>query len=100
MKTRELRQGFAGRYWRANVRIMAVLLGVWALAGVGASILFADYLNEWTLPLTGFPLGFWFAHQGSILVFVGLILVYCLMMNRLDRDHQREAEEIRKRRFE
>jgi putative solute:sodium symporter small subunit len=74
-------------YWRANLRIMAGLLVIWAAAGVGASILIADWLNRFTLPGTGFPLGFWFAHQGSILVFVLLILAYCVLMNRLDSRH-------------
>ena len=80
------------RYWRANIRFMAVLLGFWALAGLGAGILFADALNAYRIAGTGFPLGFWFAHQGSIIVFVLLILAYCLYMNRLDDRHRRELE--------
>jgi putative solute:sodium symporter small subunit len=64
---------------------MIVLLAVWALAGLGCGILWADVLNQWNLPGTGYPLGFWFAHQGSILVFVVLILIYALAMDRLDR---------------
>ncbi len=80
------------RYWRANIRIMAVLLGLWALAGLGAGILFADKLNAYQISGTGYPLGFWFAHQGSIIVFVLLILAYCLYMNRLDNRHRRELE--------
>ena len=80
------------RYWRANIRFMAVLLGLWALAGLGAGILFADALNAYRISGTGFPLGFWFAHQGSIIVFVLLILAYCLYMNRLDKRHRRELE--------
>lgn len=83
------------RYWRANIRIMAVLLGLWALAGLGAGILFADTLNAYRVSGTGFPLGFWFAHQGSIIVFVLLILAYCLYMNRLDNRHRRELETTR-----
>ncbi len=82
------------RYWRANIRIMAVLLGLWALAGLGAGILFADKLNAYYISGTGFPLGFWFAHQGSIIVFVLLILAYCLYMNRLDKRHRRELENM------
>jgi len=80
------------RYWRANIRIMAVLLAIWALAGLGAGILFADALNAYRISGTGFPLGFWFAHQGSIIVFVLLILAYCIYMNRLDNRHRRELE--------
>jgi len=84
------------RYWRSNLRIMAILLALWALAGLGAGVLFADVLNQYTLSGTGFPLGFWFAHQGSILVFVLLILIYCLYMNRLDERHRRELKAVHK----
>lgn len=77
-------------YWRKNLRIMAVLLAIWAIVGLGAGVLFADFLNQWSLG--GYPLGFWFAQQGSIIVFVVLILVYALMMNRLDREHHVDME--------
>ena len=79
-------------YWHRNVRIMATLIFVWALAGLGAGVLFADLLNAYTVPGTGFPLGFWFAHQGSIIAFVLIILVYCLLMNRLDAEHHKEIQ--------
>ena len=82
-------------YWRRNVRTMAALLCVWAAVGLGAGILFADRLNAYTLPGTGFPLGFWFAQQGSIISFVLLILVYCLLMNRSDEQHHREMQQVR-----
>lgn len=75
-------------YWRRNLRIMVTLLFLWALAGLGAGVLLADRLNAYTLPGTGFPLGFWFAHQGAIVAFVLLILVYCILMNRLDARHR------------
>ena len=74
-------------YWRANVRLVAVLLAVWATVSFGAGILFVDVLNQVSLPGTGFPLGFWFAQQGSIGVFVLLILAYVVLANRLDRAH-------------
>lgn len=61
---------------------MAILLAVWAVAGLGCGVLFADALNA--LRLGGFPLGFWFAQQGSIVIFVMLILVYAVLLNRLD----------------
>ena len=80
------------RYWKKNVSIMAVLLLVWAAAGLGAGVLFADTLNAWSLG--GIPLGFWFAQQGSIIVFVVLILVYALLLNRLDRAHHEELAAI------
>ena len=81
------------RYWKKNVFIMAVLLAVWAAVGLGAGILFADVLNVYYLG--GYPVGFWFAQQGSIVVFVVLILVYAVMLNRLDAEHHRELEQIR-----
>jgi len=83
------------RYWRSNLRIMAVLLTVWFVAGLGCGVLWADWLNEYTLPGTAFPLGFWFAQQGSIVVFVLVILIYCILMNRLDRKHHDELVKIR-----
>ena len=82
------------RYWRSNLRVMASLLFVWAFVSFGCGILWADWLNQFYLPFTGFPLGFWFAQQGSIAVFVICILVYCLAMNRLDLRHHVELEAI------
>ena len=72
-------------YWRRNLRLLAVLLAIWALVSFGAGILWADSLNRWTLPGTGFPLGFWFAQQGAIYTFVLIIVVYVVLANRLDR---------------
>ena len=80
------------RYWRRNLEVMAVLLGIWAAAGLGCGVLFADLLNEWHWG--GFPLGFWFAQQGSIIIFVLLVLVYAVILNRLDVAHHRELERI------
>lgn len=81
-------------YWRGNLRLMGVLLLVWAIVGPGCGILFADFLNEFSLPGTGYPLGFWFAQQGSIIVFVGLILVYAWLMNLHDKRHHAERERV------
>ena len=81
-------------YWRRNLRIMAALLVVWAAVSFGCGILIADWLNQFRFPFTGFPLGFWFAQQGSIVVFVVCILVYCLAMNRLDERHHNERVAI------
>ena len=81
------------RYWRKNVSIMISLLVIWAMVGLGCGVLFADFLNNFHLG--GFPLGFWFAQQGSILVFVVIILVYAVLLNRLDARHHRELEQIR-----
>jgi putative solute:sodium symporter small subunit len=82
------------RYWRSNLRIMAVLLFVWAFVSFGCGILWADWLNQFNVPGLRIPLGFWFAQQGSIVVFVLCILVYCIAMNRLDRSHHDELESI------
>ena len=84
------------RYWRMNVIYTIVLLVFWAAVGLGCGVLIADWLNLYKLPGTGFPLGFWFAHQGSIIVFVLLILAYCLLMNRLDTKHHNELEQLKK----
>ena len=70
-------------YWRRNLLYIAVLLAIWAAVSYGASILFADALDA--VVVGGFPLGFWFANQGSILTFVVLIFVYVKLMNDLDR---------------
>ena len=69
-------------YWRRNLRLMAVLLTIWALVSFGAGILFVEPLNS--VSFLGVPLGFWFAQQGSIVIFVILIFVYVKMMDRLD----------------
>lgn len=82
------------RYWRTNLRIVAGLLLLWASVSFGCGILLADWLNQFRLPFTGYPLGFWFAQQGAIVVFVLCILIYCVAMNRLDRSHHEELEAI------
>lgn len=84
------------QYWRRNLRIMAILLFLWAAGGLGAGVLFADWLNTYRLVGTGFPLGFWFAQQGSIIIFVVLILLYCVLMNRLDEHYRKNKEESSK----
>ena len=73
-------------YWRRNIRYVGILLAVWFLVSYGFGILLVEPLNRFTLPGTGFPLGFWFAQQGAIYVFVVLIFVYVWLMNRLDRE--------------
>ena len=72
-------------YWRRNLRLMAVLLTVWALVSFGAGILFVEPLNN--IDFLGFPLGFWFAQQGSIITFVILIAVYVWRMDKLDAEY-------------
>jgi putative solute:sodium symporter small subunit len=72
-------------YWRRNLRLMAVLLSIWALVSFGAGILFVEPLNN--IDFLGFPLGFWFAQQGSIITFVILIAVYVWRMDKLDAEY-------------
>lgn len=82
------------RYWRRNVTVMIFLLGLWAFVGLGCGILFADVLNDMAA-IGGVPLGFWFAQQGSIIVFVLIILAYALIMNRLDDQYHREVKDAK-----
>ena len=85
------RDSNAKAYWRANLRILMLLLTVWALAGFGLGIVAVPWLNEFHV--AGFPLGFWFAQQGSIVVFVVLIFVYALWMDRVERRMAKDAGE-------
>ncbi len=80
----------AKAYWRANLRLVSVLMTIWALVSIGAGIIFAEPLNQ--IRLGGFQLGFWFAQQGSIITFVLLIAVYVWQMARLDRKFGVEEE--------
>jgi putative solute:sodium symporter small subunit len=73
-------------YWRRNVRYMGGLLAVWFVVSYGFGILLRGPLDNIRIPGTGFPLGFWFAHQGAIYVFVVLIFVYVRLMNGLDKE--------------
>ena len=70
-------------YWNANLKYVGILLGIWFLVSYVFGILLADQLNQ--IQMGGFKLGFWFAQQGSIYVFVILIFVYVWLMNRLDK---------------
>ena len=74
------------RYWKKNLTWLGALLVVWFVVSYGCGILFADQLNKILIPGTGFKLGFSFAHQVSIYVFLILIAVYVRVMNRLDRE--------------
>ena len=85
-------------YWRANVRVKVPLLITWAIFGYVLAILLAEPLNNVTF--IGFPLGFWFAQQGAIVVFVALIFIYARRMDRVDEEfdvHEEELGSARKR---
>ncbi len=75
----------AQAYWKENIKYLFVLLTIWFLVSYGAGILFKDTLNQ--IKMGGFKLGFWFAQQGSIYVFVILIFVYVRLMNKLDKKY-------------
>jgi putative solute:sodium symporter small subunit len=85
-------QGRARAYWRANLKLMALLLGIWFLVSFGFGILLVEPLNR--IGFFGFKLGFWWAQQGAIYVFIVLIFVYAAAMRRLDRKYDvNEREE-------
>ncbi len=75
-------------YWRKNLRYLLILLIIWFFVSFGAGILFVDSMNS--IQVGGFKLGFWFAQQGSIFVFVILIFVYVRLMNKLDKEYDVE----------
>ena len=78
-------------YWRANLRILTILLSIWFTCSYGAGILFKDTLDQ--IMLGGFPLGFWFAQQGSIYIFVILIFIYVRRMNKLDKAYNYDEDQ-------
>lgn len=71
-------------YWKKNLRILLILLSIWFLVSFGFGIILAEPLNQFKIG--GYPLGFWFAQQGSIYVFIILIFVYVAKMNKLDKE--------------
>ena len=71
-------------YWKSNLKYVSILLSIWFLFSYGFGILLADTLNQYRIG--GFPIGFWFAHQGAIYVFVVLIFFYASRMKKLDRE--------------
>ena len=72
-------------YWKDNIRYLFILLTVWLLVSFGAGIIFKNFLNEFKFG--GFKIGFWFAQQGSMYVFVILIFIYVRLMNKLDKKY-------------
>ena len=70
-------------YWKANLQLVGLCIGIWFVVSFGFGILFAEPLNK--IRLGGYQLGFWFAQQGSIYVFVALIFFYAKRMGSLDR---------------
>jgi putative solute:sodium symporter small subunit len=77
-------------YWKKNLKYLSILLLIWFTVSFLFGIILADALNQFSI--AGFPLGFWFAHQGSIYTFVVLIFIYVYLMNRLDKKF--EVDEV------
>ena len=75
-------------YWKKNLKYLSILLGIWFVVSYGFSILLVDVLDKFRF--FGFKLGFWFAQQGSIFIFVILIFVYVRLMNKLDKKYHVE----------
>ena len=73
----------SGKYWKINIKYVKILLTIWFTFSFLFGIILKDFLNEFSI--AGFKLGFWFAQQGSIYVFVILIFVYVKLMNNLDK---------------
>lgn len=84
-------QNKASAYWKENLKYLTILLAVWFVVSYGAGIIFKDALDS--VRLGGFKLGFWFAQQGSIYVFVVLIFIYVRLMNKLDKKYGYDEED-------
>jgi len=78
-------------YWRANISLLSKLLVVWFVVSFGCGIILVDWLDQFSL--FGFKLGFWFAQQGAIYVFVALIFIYAWRMKIIDRQFGVSADE-------
>jgi putative solute:sodium symporter small subunit len=74
----------AQAYWQANVKLIAILLGIWTLVSYIMGIILVPVLRE--IPVGNLPMGFWFANQGSMFIFIILIYVYATLMDKMDRE--------------
>lgn len=77
----------ASSYWTQSLRVVLFILGIWATISLGCGILFRDILDSAMPKVGNAPFGFWMAQQGSIIGFLGLLVLYMLVMNWLDRRH-------------
>ena len=78
-------------YWKANLLILSIILFIWFVVSCGFGIIWSESLDE--IKIWGFKLGFWFAQQGSIYIFVLLIFVYVALMNRLDKKYKSKEDD-------
>ena len=79
-------------YWKANLLILSIILFIWFIVSFGFGIIWSESLDE--IKIWGFKLGFWFAQQGSIYIFVLLIFVYVALMNRLDKKYKSKEDDL------
>jgi putative solute:sodium symporter small subunit len=79
------------RYWKKNIQIVSILMLIWFLASFGFGIIFVNDLDE--ISFFGFKLGFWFAQQGSIFIFVAIIFVYIKLMKNLDQEFNKNRND-------
>ena len=79
------------QYWKKNIQIVSILLLVWFMASFGFGIIFVNNLDE--ISFFGFKLGFWFAQQGSILIFVAIIFIYIRLMKNLDQEFNKDRND-------
>jgi putative solute:sodium symporter small subunit len=85
-----MQTGSAAAYWKANLRLLSICLVIWFVVSYGFGIILVEPLNA--IHIGGYPLGFWFAQQGSIYTFVALIFFYAAKMEKLDREHNVHEE--------
>ena len=78
-------------YWKANLLILSIILFIWFVVSFGFGIIWSESLDE--IKIWGFKLGFWFAQQGSIYIFVLLIFVYVALINRLDKKYKSKEDD-------
>ena len=74
------------RHWNRTTRLMLTHLGIWVFFGYIIHM-FVNQLNQFTIPILGFPLGFYMAAQGSLIVFVTMLFLFARQQNKIDRDH-------------
>lgn len=72
-------------YWSENIRLLSALMVIWFIVSFGAGIIFRDWLDQFSLG--GYPLGFWFAQQGSIYIFIGLICFYSWKIHKIEQKY-------------
>jgi putative solute:sodium symporter small subunit len=88
-----MNQKLSASYKRSSLVILYTLLSVWALVSFGCGVLFRDWLDAYAPRIGNAPLGFWMAQQGAIICFVLILVIYAILMNRLDVRHGYKEED-------